>query len=42
MSRSLEDFEKYIDQKYREEGVDDDEAKRLREEYEHIRDEEDE
>lgn len=42
MNRNLEDFEKYVDRKYREEGVDEDEAKRLREEYEHIRDEEDE
>jgi hypothetical protein len=42
MNSSLQDFEEYVDKKYREEGVDNDEAKRLRKEYEHIRDEEDE
>lgn len=36
----LQDLEDYIDKKYREEGIDADEAKRLREEYEHIRDDE--
>ena len=42
MNSRLQDFEEYVDRLYREEGVDADEAKRLREEYEHIRDEEDE
>jgi hypothetical protein len=42
MNSKLQDFEEYVDKKYREEGVDNNEAKRLREEYEHIRDEEDE
>ena len=41
MNSRLQDFEEYVDKKYQEEGVDADEAKRLQEEYEHIRDEED-